>query len=155
MLSCFSCDIFLYSGKPLWLPVLWFWCSNTRAKSAPLLKNMICLKKRVTPFLWHTASSLGKLLGHEYKPLFTGTRSSMRIVTSSKVPTCSSKLASCHHLLEFLTTDLVGIRNNFSFSLKEFLKMHKQKVATILSFLFPFGETLFSSMYYIPNLENK
>ena len=77
----------------------------------------------------------------------------MRIVTSSKVPTCSSKLASCHHLLEFLTTDL--IRNNFSFSLKEFLKMHKQKVATILSFLFPFGETLFSPMYYIPNLENK
>ena len=52
----------------------------------------------------------------------------MRIVTSSKVPTCSSKLDSCHHLLEFLTTDLVGIRNNFSFSLKEFLKMHKQKV---------------------------
>ena len=79
----------------------------------------------------------------------------MRIVTSSKVPTCSSKLASCHHLLEFLTTDLVGIRNNFSFSLKEFLKMHKQKVATILSFLFPFEEALFSPTNYIQNLENK
>ena len=78
----------------------------------------------------------------------------MRIVTSSKVPTCSSKLDSCHHLLEFLTTDLVGIRNNFSFSLKEFLKMHKQKVATIPSFLFPFDEALFPT-YYIQNLENK
>lgn len=79
----------------------------------------------------------------------------MRIVTSSKVPTYSSKLASCHHLLEFLTTDLVGIRNNFNFSLKEFLKMQKQKAATILSSLFPFGETLLSPTYYIPNLENK
>ena len=79
----------------------------------------------------------------------------MRIVTSSKVPTCSSKLVSCHHLLEFLTTDLVGIRNNFSFSLKEFLKMHKQKVDTILSFLFPFGETLFSPTYHMQNLESK